>query len=181
MKTYNKQKVVTVRKLPNNKEYPYYMGNRDAASKAMLNLSANSFLVYFCINMNQDGFTFALSKKDIMQKTGMSENTYLKAVNELIEKRYLVQESEDSNNYTFFENPESPYFTEVGGRSKEADEKQAAKYKPTHEDKEQLKYYLGQILNGELTLERLIEILPDCGYSEECVNWYHAELRKAIA
>lgn len=96
------QKVVTVIK---SKPKGYILditANRVAHKK----LSSDAYSLYMHFVLNIPGYTEALSMKHITSSTGLSERTYYKAVNELIEKRYLVKTKHEQikEYYLFYEN-----------------------------------------------------------------------------
>lgn len=105
IKSVTNQKIVTVAKAEANKHNPYSQVNLEADIKAMKILSPYGFLLFNYMRNNQNGYKFGLSRKDFCEKTGVSRNSYLKAVKELEEHNYLVCLSENSNQYTFYENP----------------------------------------------------------------------------
>lgn len=78
-----------------------------ANRKAQLELSPQGFVLYMHFVLNLPGYREALSVKHITETTSLSERGYYKAVNELIEKRYLVKEpsTEFSEYYGFYEAP----------------------------------------------------------------------------
>jgi hypothetical protein len=69
----------------------------------MLDLKGETFKLWCYIGKNQNGYTFALSKVDAMKWGIGSKSSYDRAVKELIEKRYLVEDA--PNHYTFYEKP----------------------------------------------------------------------------
>lgn len=64
--------------------------NFAANYEAMKDLSANAYVLYMYLIMHSEGRVWALSKVDVEAKTPLKEKTYLKAVQELIEKKYLT-------------------------------------------------------------------------------------------
>lgn len=60
---------------------------------AMQELSPQAYMLYMHFVLNLPGYKEALSLKNITDSTTLSERTYYKAINELIEKGYLVKES----------------------------------------------------------------------------------------
>jgi hypothetical protein len=96
------QKVVTVVK---SKPKGYILdiaANRVAHKK----LSSDAYSLYMYFVLNIPGYTEALSMKHITNNMALSERTYYKAVNELIEKRYLVKtpHKQIKEYYLFYEN-----------------------------------------------------------------------------
>lgn len=57
--------------------------------------------------LHQNGFVYALSAAEIQYSLDMTGKRYRAAVNELMEKGYLVQ-TETKNVYIFYENPNAP-------------------------------------------------------------------------
>lgn len=83
-----------------------------ANQQAMKTLSANGYLLYMYLLLHNDKRIWALSSKDVFNKTALTVNTYPKAVKELIEKGYLVSGVIDTgidiisrNAYHFYEQP----------------------------------------------------------------------------
>lgn len=96
------QKVVTVVK---SKPKGYIL-DIDANRAAHKQLSSDAYSLYMHFVLNMPGYTEALSMKHITNATALSERTYYKAVNELIEKRYLIktQHEQIKEYYLFYEN-----------------------------------------------------------------------------
>ena len=75
--------------------------------KAQLELSVQAYALYMHFILNLPGYQEALSVSHITESTSLSERGYYKAVNELIEKQYLVREpsTKFSEFYVFYESP----------------------------------------------------------------------------
>ncbi len=75
--------------------------------KAQCELSAQAYALYMHFILNLPGYKEALSVTHITETTSLSERGYYKAVNELIEKQYLVREpsTQFSEFYGFYESP----------------------------------------------------------------------------
>lgn len=75
--------------------------------KAQHELSPQTYMLYMHFVLNLPGYREALSIKHITETTSLSERGYYKAVNELIEKQYLVPKpsTEFSEFYFFCEDP----------------------------------------------------------------------------
>lgn len=107
--------VVDVKVVPNQKVIEIHKvhakGGRilDIAANrtAQHNLSAQAYILYMHFILNLPGYQEALSVTHITESTSLSERGYYKAVNELIEKKYLVQEpsTQFSEFYGFYESP----------------------------------------------------------------------------
>ena len=87
----NNQKLIRVVKAVSDADNPYSIFNKAALEKAMKKLSGNEFKLWAYLAANKDGYEFGLSRKDACEVCGIAKNTYLNAVNTLIEKGYLVQ------------------------------------------------------------------------------------------
>ena len=96
------QKVVTVIKSKPKGYIIDIVANRVAHKK----LSSDAYSLYMHFALNIPGYTEALSMKYITDSTSLSERTYYKAVNELIEKEYLVKtpHQQIKEYYLFYEN-----------------------------------------------------------------------------
>lgn len=107
--------VVDVKVVPNQKVIEIHKvhakGGRilDIAANrvAQRELSAQAYILYMHFMLNLPGYQEALSLKHITESTSLSERGYYKAVNELIEKQYIVQEpsTQFSEFYGFYEDP----------------------------------------------------------------------------
>ena len=108
MQTFPNQKVVQIRSMPHNgndKKNPYGCLNVEASNSAARRLKHNAYRLYVRMALNKDGYTFALSPKEMKSEIGISTTGYASAVKELIKEGYLVQKRDGSNNYEFYENP----------------------------------------------------------------------------
>lgn len=107
--------VIDVKVVPNQKVIEIHKvhakGGRilDIATNrvAQRELSAQAYILYMHFMLNLPGYKEALSLKHITESTSLSERGYYKAVNELIEQKYLVQEpsTQFSEFYGFYESP----------------------------------------------------------------------------
>ena len=89
--------------------------------KAQKELSTQTYVLYMHFVLNLPEYKEALSLKNILETTSLSERGYYKAVNELIEKKYLVpkQSKEYSEFYHFYEKPQPQNTNEVSDESKD--------------------------------------------------------------
>lgn len=65
--------------------------NFEANYEAMKVLSSNAYVLYMYLLMHKDNRVWALSSQDVCAKTALTEETFPTAVDELIEKKYMVQ------------------------------------------------------------------------------------------
>ena len=95
------QKVVTVIK---SKPKGYIL-DLEANKLARKNLSSDAYSLYMHFVLNVPDYTEALSIKHNLNTSSLSERTYYKAVNELIEKEYLVKTPHEQikEYYLFYE------------------------------------------------------------------------------
>lgn len=105
-KTVPNQKVVKVNKEVCDKQHLYAAINLEAMECAAQVLGAGAFKLWIYFAKNQDNFEFALSSKAVETTFGMKIKQYNNAIDELIEKNYLVMTK--GNNYTFNELPVIP-------------------------------------------------------------------------
>ena len=84
--------------------------------QAQKELSAQTYVLYMHFVLNLPEYKEALSLKHILETTSLSERGYYKAVNELIDKQYLVRKpsKEYAEFYYFYEKPQPQNTDEVG-------------------------------------------------------------------
>ena len=99
------QKVVEIRKVnPKKGKILDIASNK----QAMQELSLAAYMLYMHFMLNIPGYQEALSIKNLTETTALSAKTYYKAVDELIEKGYLVKDPTNvqfKEYYIFYENP----------------------------------------------------------------------------
>lgn len=78
--------------------------NLIALQQAMKDLKGSSFKLWTYFNKNQDNYRFELSQKACAE-WGIKKDSYYSAVKDLIEKRYLVPLTQESNIFCFNEIP----------------------------------------------------------------------------
>ena len=100
----NQNKVKIGSRPKRNKDNLYAMMNLDALRQAMSDLKGSSLKMWLYFNKNQDGYAFELSRKDC-ESWGIKKDSYYSGLQDLIDKRFLVQEREGSNLYIFYEVP----------------------------------------------------------------------------
>lgn len=99
------QKVVEIRKVNNKRGKILDIA---ANKQAMKDLSLAAYTLYMHFVLNMPGYQEALSVKNLTENSGLSTKTYYKAVNELIEKNYLVRDETNTQfekYYVFYEDP----------------------------------------------------------------------------
>lgn len=115
MKTYPNQKVIHIQKRTYEDNF-LQVGN-DEWQRAARELSGSAFKLYLYLAGNKDGFELALSQKAVEDTTGLSKNTYHRAVEELETKGYLS--GTKGNVYVFSPSPsgvspQNGYIPEMG-------------------------------------------------------------------
>lgn len=101
IQTYPNQKVVHINK-PNYTGDFLSIGNNEWI-KASNDLKPNTFRLYLYLAGNANGFDLALSRQDVMNTLSVSKNTYIGAVEELMEKKYIIEKK--GNVYDFYTTP----------------------------------------------------------------------------
>lgn len=84
--------------------------------QAQKELSAQTYVLYMHFVLNLPEYKEVLSLKHILETTSLSERGYYKAVNELIDKQYLVRQpnKEYTEFYYFYEKPQPQNTDKVG-------------------------------------------------------------------
>ena len=85
------QKIIIVHKDSYNGSY-LTIGTEEW-QEAFKSLKRITFGVYLYLSGNANGFELTLSRRDVMDKLGVSKDTYLRAVKELEEKGYLTHKN----------------------------------------------------------------------------------------
>lgn len=99
------QRNINVNKEECNTENLYAKINIEAMNSAMNNLKANTYKLWSYFAQNQNKHSLWLSPVDVQVKTGMSESTYHRAFDELVDKLYLIKDAKDQRYYNFYEVP----------------------------------------------------------------------------
>lgn len=99
------QKVVEVHKIHPSGKILDIAANK----RAQQNLTPTTYVLYMHFILNLPGYKEALSLSYITESTSLSERGYYKAINELIEKRYLVREphKDFTEYFGFYEEPKA--------------------------------------------------------------------------
>lgn len=110
MITYPNQKIVIIKKPKYLKNY-LSVGNAEWQN-AYKDLNGATFAMYLYLASNCADFKLAASAEAVKNSLGLSKSSYHRAMNELEEKKYLVQNTE--NTYFFYTEPQSnlPIVTE---------------------------------------------------------------------
>lgn len=98
------QRVVKINKA--DKGAHYTLINKDALEIAMHQLKPSAFKVWIYIGSQRNKEEWVLSCVHTTNFTNMSKPTYLSAVNELIDKGYLIPIENKKDYYNFYEFPQ---------------------------------------------------------------------------
>ena len=90
-KLFPNQKAIRVVKAEANADNPYTITNRKALQKARQTLKGNAFKLWSYFSENQQGYEFGFSSSAAAKELGINVDTTRAAVNELIQKGYLVE------------------------------------------------------------------------------------------
>ena len=96
---YPNQRVITIKENATTENNAIIL-DYETTMKVMRDLKPTTFLVWIYLNSNENGSEFALSRADVLNKTGISISSYARAVAELKEKGYLVKK--EDNCYDFY-------------------------------------------------------------------------------
>jgi len=87
-------------------DQPYYMCSIEHNRIAMRNLTKSAYYLYTYFMQNQDGYNFTLRRSHAMSITGLSKSSYYLALQELIDKHYVI---DCDDGYEFYERPQENY------------------------------------------------------------------------
>ena len=87
----NQKQIIVARERP---KPPFTSIEESDMFNAMQSLSGSAFKLYMYMCSNKDGFQFALSPTAVKRKTGVSRNSYDRAVKSMLDAGYLIPWSE---------------------------------------------------------------------------------------
>lgn len=128
MITYPNQRIITVfRDMPNRKENkdnkPFVMIYRSSIDQASKNLKGQvAFKLWLYLAGNTDSYTQGFSPQAIKDYMGVSLNSARQAFNQLVQKKYLIQEQGSKNRYKFYERPHNSNLKAVEARKRFLDD-----------------------------------------------------------
>lgn len=140
-------------------EHLYSMNNLYALQAAMQTLNGSGLKLWLYLNKNQDGYRFELSRVDCA-KWGIKKDSYYSAVDELINKGFLVQDHYGSNMYWFHEKAvsEKPKcFSEIPIEASENQKEESEKPERNNTNNTEI------IKNTTLTDDNAVGVIVDCG------------------
>lgn len=95
-------KTISILKTKSDKKHPYYIANKKASVAAMKSLTKSAFYLYTYFMQNDDCIVLTLRRTHVMDITGLSKSSYYLALQELIDKKYVVK---CADGYEFHECP----------------------------------------------------------------------------
>ena len=101
------QRAININKLPTDDKENFYTKIRlDALEIAMSTLTPKAFELYMYLAKNKNGFILQLSKVDFLKWTNLSESSYRRAFEELVNIGYLIPKHGTTTKYDFYELPQ---------------------------------------------------------------------------
>lgn len=169
----------TVKLAPRTKrdsEHLYSMNNLDALQMAMKTLNGSGLKLWLYLNKNQDGYRLELSRVDCAN-WGIKKDSYYKAVEELIQKGYLVQDHYGSSLFWFHEKASSikpKYFSESKNDFSETQTEESEKPQRNNTNNTEI------IKNTTLDDDNADGIIVNCGdatiqsesYEKQMERWF---------
>lgn len=99
----NQRSITTHKENHDNGKRKFGVLDLEAMEIAMQTLKPTTYKVWSYFDKNQSGYEFALSRVAVMRFCRVSNDTYHKAIRELIETGYLVETG--ANQFDFYEIP----------------------------------------------------------------------------
>ena len=103
MVSYPNQSIVTIHKEPYYQDFMQV--GKDEWMAAFADLARGSFGLYLYLCGNMNNYKLALSSVAVQQAIGVSDSTYRRAKEELLEKGYLIM-VENEHNLHFYPSPQ---------------------------------------------------------------------------
>ena len=95
-------KNIIIHKTDKGSDSPYCIVGIDEMFVAMNALTGSGFKLYMYLCRNKDNSVWTLREKHVLDSTGLSRNTYYKAINDLKTQGYIL---EDDDQMDFYESP----------------------------------------------------------------------------
>ena len=140
-------------------EHLYSMNNLDALQAAMQTLNGSGLKLWLYMNKNQDDYRFDLSRVDCA-KWGIKKDSYYSAVDELINKGFLVQDHYGSSLFWFHEKAVSErpkFFSEIQSFESEIPKDESENTERNNTNNTEI------IKNNTLTYDNAGGVIVDCG------------------
>ena len=104
MVSYPNQSIVTIHKEPYYQDFMQV--GKDEWMAAFADFSPGSFGLYLYLCGNMNNYKLALSSVAVQQALGVSDSTYRRAKEELLEKGYLIAEEGNKHKLHFYPKPQ---------------------------------------------------------------------------
>ena len=117
MTTYANQKIVTIHKEKYHQEF--LQVGKDEWMTAYDKLPRGAFGLYLYLCGNMDGYRMGLSSAALQQALGISDSTYRRAIESLLEEGYLLQEGNEKKLH-FYPKPQPTNYVKKSSKKKTA-------------------------------------------------------------
>ena len=134
MTTYPNQKQITNHKEKYHQDFLQIGKDEWMPAYDKLPRGAFGLYLYLCGNMN--GYRLGLSSAAVQQAIGVSDSTYRRAVESLLEAGYLIQEGSDKNLH-FYTKPQPTDYVKKSSKTKTAAAPTTAAQAPLAESEEE--------------------------------------------
>lgn len=105
IKAFHNQTIVEVNKTAVPEDGNFCMIAGDVLDEVLPDLSPPAFKLYICLAKNRAGYEMIFSQRVVEEMTGIKRRQYQNAIQELVDKGYLVPGEERYNSYTFHDHP----------------------------------------------------------------------------
>ena len=104
----NQRSIKTHKQPTDDKERDNYYTkiNLNALQEAMKTLKPYTFELWLYLSKNKDNHFFWLSKVDYLSWANVGTSSYYNAFQELVDKHYLIKDTNKPNHYDFYEIPQ---------------------------------------------------------------------------
>ena len=170
----NQKTVQLAKRTRRDAEHLYSMNNLDALQAAMQTLNGSGLKLWLYMNKNQDNYRFELSRVDCA-KWGIKKDSYYSAVQELIDKGFLVQDHLGSSLFWFHETAVSDkptFFSESPTEATEKTNTESQNAERNNTDNTEI------VQNITLTDDNADGVIVDCGDATIHSNETHEDKMK---
>lgn len=130
MITYANQKTVTIHKEKYHQDFLQVGKDEWMAAYDKLPRGAFGLYLYLCGNMN--GYRLGLSSAAVQDALGVSDSTYRRAIESLLEEGYLIQDGNNKNLH-FYPKPQPTTYVKKQSKTKMAAAPETCAPAPVHE------------------------------------------------
>lgn len=104
LKAFYNQTTMMINKTP-AKDENFCLINKNVLQEVISDLSNGAFKVYMCLAQHSHGYEAIFTRKNAEEIFGIKEKQYRLAIQELIEKGYLIPGDGRKNAYIFHDHP----------------------------------------------------------------------------